>query len=601
MSAPLANGSVNSTTARKIVAHTLTGLKRWSCHSRDLPPVSQVKALHVYDFDNTLFMSPLPNPKLWTAQTVGFLQTQECFLNGGWWHDQRILEATGEGIEKEEPRAWEGWWNEQLVSLVELSIQQKDALTILLTGRGEHNFADLIKRIAASKKLSFDMICLKPQAGPNNQKFGSTMMYKQAILKDLVHTYKDADEIRVYEDRPKHTKSFRDFFETFNKMLLSPTAPTPRKPITAEVIQVADAVTTLDPVVETAEVQRMINNHNAAISSRASYRGIRYEIKRTVFFTGYLISSVDTARLLTLVNLPSGMPESEVKLLANSILITPRPCESSILERVGGIGYKQTWQVTGIAVYESKVWAARVAPIPPNSTFHTDNPVPLVVLALLKGGRPVDANRIQNWQPVNADKQFVFQSVVGEKLQLRVEQEVEGEGEYESLFAHKTLKRRHEQNGGPSDRETHRYVPTGPHRGGYNNDDNRRPSGNAKHRGGGRDQSRGRGGNPNSGGQHRYPPHNDRRGRGGGGGGGGGDRRGGNINRGRGRGGYKSLDDVQNNGRNSSQAMGYQSFQPNYDDGPSGPGGQGYDSSFPALGGQNQPGGVGAGGLPYGK
>ena len=57
---------------RKVVSHTLTGLKRWSCLSRDLPrrphrlspypavyytnretAVDQVKALHVYDFDNT--------------------------------------------------------------------------------------------------------------------------------------------------------------------------------------------------------------------------------------------------------------------------------------------------------------------------------------------------------------------------------------------------------------------------------------------------------------------------------------------------------------------------------------------------------------------
>lgn len=95
------------------------------------------------------------------------------------------------------------------VDLVRLSIKQNDALTVLLTGRGEHNFADLIKRIVASKDLPFDMICLKPQAGPNNEKFRSTMMYKQAVLEDLVHTYKDADEIRIYEDRPKQYAVFK--------------------------------------------------------------------------------------------------------------------------------------------------------------------------------------------------------------------------------------------------------------------------------------------------------------------------------------------------------------------------------------------------------
>ena len=89
------------------------------------------------------------------------------------------------------------------VDLVRLSVQQSDALTVLLTGRGEQNFAYLIKRIVASKNLSFDMICLKPQAGPNNERFRSTMLFKQAILEDLIYTYKNADEIRVYEDRPK--------------------------------------------------------------------------------------------------------------------------------------------------------------------------------------------------------------------------------------------------------------------------------------------------------------------------------------------------------------------------------------------------------------
>ena len=89
------------------------------------------------------------------------------------------------------------------VDLVKLSIEQEDALTVLLTGRAEHTFSELIRRIVASKKLAFDMTCLKPQVGPNNQRFRSTMFYKQALLEDIMYTYQDADQIRVYEDRPK--------------------------------------------------------------------------------------------------------------------------------------------------------------------------------------------------------------------------------------------------------------------------------------------------------------------------------------------------------------------------------------------------------------
>ncbi|KAI4207958.1 MAG: hypothetical protein LQ346_000295 [Caloplaca aetnensis] len=570
---------------QKLGFYTITGLKRWSCIARELPPISQVKALHVYDFDNTLFKSPLPNAKLWSAETTGFLQTMECFANGGWWHDPGILEATGQGIEKEEPVGWKGWWNEQIVQLVELSIKQTGVLTILLTGRGEDNFIDLIKRIVASKNLAFDMICLKPQAGPSSQTFSSTMNYKQALLRDLIYTYKDADEIRLYEDRVKHTRAFRDYFEGINKALHSPSAE--RKPINAEVIQVADAMTTLDPVAETAEVQRMINDHNTAIDSGSHALYTPLEIKRKVFFTGYLISSVDTTRLLKLVNLPSGLPENEVRFLADNIIITPRPCPRSILDKVGGLGRKQTWQVASLGSFESRIWAARVMPIPANAPYHTDNPFPLVVLAVARGSRPHEANRIQNWQTVPAGKQIVFQTEVGEKVQLRVVPETEGEGEYENVFISKNLKRNRDYPDVPPQFERNSYRP-------QYNDENRKANGaNGGYRGG--NQSRGRGGNNNV--NNSYQSRQAR-------GRGPGNNRTNNRGRGGGRGGYKSLDDVQNNSRYANQGS---SYQPNYDDGLSSraAGADEYNSSFPALGGGGSYNmgaqGNGDGGLPYGK
>ncbi len=57
----------------------------------------------------------MPNQQLWNSATVGHLQKPDAFVDGGWWHDARILAATGQGIETEEPRAWEGWWNEDIV------------------------------------------------------------------------------------------------------------------------------------------------------------------------------------------------------------------------------------------------------------------------------------------------------------------------------------------------------------------------------------------------------------------------------------------------------------------------------------------------------
>jgi hypothetical protein len=78
-------------------------------------PFSITRPRVSYDPVSLVFNSPLPNPKLWNGPTISYLHEIQYFVNGGWWHDSRILAATGEGVEKEEQKAWEGWWNEQVV------------------------------------------------------------------------------------------------------------------------------------------------------------------------------------------------------------------------------------------------------------------------------------------------------------------------------------------------------------------------------------------------------------------------------------------------------------------------------------------------------
>ncbi|KAJ5594198.1 uncharacterized protein N7459_000406 [Penicillium hispanicum] len=492
--------------------HTITSLKRWSVLNKDLPAVSQIRAIHVYDFDNTLFLSPLPNPQLWHTSTIGLLQGSDTFANGGWWHDPNILSATGKGMDKEEPRGWEGWWNDNILRLVKLSMEQKDALTVLLTGRSEAGFVEIIKRMVDSQKLDFDLAGLKPEVGPNNQYFANTMKFKQIFLEDLVLTYDQAEEIRVYEDRVKHVKGFRDFFEDLNRTYQSGQANTPRKPINAEVIQVYEGCTYLDPVTETAEVQRMINSHNLAKRNPSLGKSKPWQpalrIKRNLIYTGYLISQKDTERLIhDVLNpmLPNGLAEShDLKCMANSILITPRPAPRHVLDKVGGLGKKISWQITGIATFENRVWAARVAPVPSTEQYSTDTPVPLIVLAVRRNSRPIDANKIMNWQPAPANKALTVETVVGEKVILRIEEDSSSEGDGENLS--RTKKRRYQQerdedilypqtsqnNGYEAPSQGHVYHPYQRHQGDnrhYFDDGPRRGS----NRGRGRGNGRGRG------------------------------------------------------------------------------------------------------------
>ncbi|OAA73622.1 hypothetical protein ISF_00523 [Cordyceps fumosorosea ARSEF 2679] len=413
---------------------TVTALGRWSSLNKTLPAVDKISALHVYDFDNTLFKTPLPNSSLWTGSTIGMLSRQDAFINSGWWHDNRILGATGLGLEREEARAWEGFWNEKIVELVRLTAQQPDALCVLLTGRGEQRFADLIRRIVASKRLDFDMLCLKPQVGPDHQKFSSTMKFKQALLTDLVETYRHADEIRIYEDRPAHTQGFRDFLNDYND---AQRAQPTRGPIRAEVIQVTDAQVALDPVVEVAQVQRMVNEHNAALQQQPPHlRPDALRIKKTVFFASYGIPRADADRLIALMpTIPTRPGDNSVRLHGTNIVIVPRPCPKPILAKVGGLGATMTWQVTGTACLQNSLWAACVTPVPATAPYHTDSPIPVVVLACKKGARPADAAKINTWSALPPERRFTFTTTVGEKAVLRVEADDPREDEYASLFA----------------------------------------------------------------------------------------------------------------------------------------------------------------------
>ncbi|RYP79013.1 hypothetical protein DL770_006758 [Monosporascus sp. CRB-9-2] len=392
----------------------------------------------------SVFQTPLPNPKLWNTYTLGQLGSPEIFVNGGWWHDSRILAATGDGVEREEPRAWEGWWNEKVVELVRLSMKQRDALCVLLTGRSESGFSDLIRRIVTSKGLEFDLIGLKPAVGPNSERFRSTMEFKQIFLAAIIETYKQATEIRVYEDRPKHTTGFRTFFSEYNQRQQSLGPQASREPIAAEVIQVAEISTNLDPVVEVAEVQHLVNSHNAIVSQRShGGRRDRLMIKKTVFFTSYMIEPEDTKRLLGLVSIPNSVPDAELKFHANQIMICPRPCPKSILDEVGGMNAKMQWRVTATGCFENSIWAARVEPVPANAKYHIENPIPFVILAIRRGARPTDAARIQDWEPVPPEKSFLLDTTVGEKVMLRIEPEDWNEDGHDNVFASRHSKRRH--------------------------------------------------------------------------------------------------------------------------------------------------------------
>ncbi|KAK8175206.1 hypothetical protein IWX90DRAFT_483302 [Phyllosticta citrichinensis] len=537
MALPAANNSAAAHLAGTMRTYTKTNLRRWSCLDKELPDVNQIKAIHLYDWDNTLFATPLPSDRIWTPSTIGLLQSQDAFVyEGGWWHNPKILAATGEGIEKEEPRAWDGCWDEDVVELVRMSMEQKDVLTVMVTGRQEDRFADLIQRMAKSKKLDFDLMCLKPAVGPQNQQFHSTMMFKQEFIKDLVYTYNEATEMRIYEDRPKHAAEFRRLFASLNEDWERGVSPAPRKPLVAEVIDVPAKAKFLDPLTEVEAVQLLVNANNKGLRTDPKPSAQHFNIEKNVLNTVYKIDEENQKRLIgTLIPEISGTADGAVRVHADEIFICRGVCQNRQMQRLGGIGKVQHWRITATGSLEDKIWAARVEPVPSNSTGVSSRRQ--LVLAMRKGAWFTDANDIQNWAPVPQDKAIEFPTTISEIIRLSL---MRGHSPGLANDADKTS-----NSGRPPYQSSNFRGQSNPSQGG-NNNGRRPPPPAANYRGG--NQSRGRGGAYQRGGR-------DGGGRGGRQGRGGMNSRGGRSRPGQ----YRSLDDV---GTSQNTGAGFQ-----YEDG----------------------------------
>lgn len=365
---------------------------------------------------------------MWNTSTYGSLQSQDLLHNGGWWHNPDILAATGQGLAKEEARAWEGCWNEKIVELARLTAEDDEALGVLLTGRGDVKFAELIRRMLRSKGLEFDMICLKPAVSPHGTQFDSTLKFKFSLLYDVMTTYTQANDVRMYEDRPKHTKAFRDYFEELKQRLWTESNGT-RIPFSAEVVQVTEGDSTMDPITEVAEVQKMVNTHNQAVLDGKVPAGTPpYTLKRNVLFTGYMISASDTQRLKDLVQSSFSLPDHQLKWLGNNIMISPRPASRNIMQKVGGIGAKMRWRIVGRGQYERRAWAIRVEPAIAGAQVYTENRPAYVVVALNQLAKPIEASRINKWLPLSPEEVFEFDSTVQERALLRIDEEQTDDG-----------------------------------------------------------------------------------------------------------------------------------------------------------------------------
>jgi hypothetical protein len=141
--------------------------------------------LHVYDFDNTLFRSPL-KPQGWETS---------------WWADDESLNPP---CVPHHPG--DEWWVPSTVAQAKKSIQDPNVWAVVLTGRSESSgsFRYRVPELLRQKGLSFDQVFLKVGGG-------STEAYKIKVLLGLLRKHPGIEIVHIYEDRAPHLLTFSDF------------------------------------------------------------------------------------------------------------------------------------------------------------------------------------------------------------------------------------------------------------------------------------------------------------------------------------------------------------------------------------------------------
>lgn len=142
-----------------------------------------ITELCIFDFDATLFMSPM-FPDDWEGHT-------------GDWFD--TLQSLTPPCVEDPGSLWVG----DSVSAAQEAISRPEAYVVLMTGRGmSPELYARVSELVSSIGLSFDEVHLKPG--------GRTMPWKSGMLSQFIQKFPDLQKVQVWEDRSGHLDHFME-------------------------------------------------------------------------------------------------------------------------------------------------------------------------------------------------------------------------------------------------------------------------------------------------------------------------------------------------------------------------------------------------------
>jgi len=332
-----------------------------------MKPEDNKKVLKIFDFDGTLFYSPLPNRKLWDNKTFGKLWGD--FSHGGYGWFQNELTLDDKYINPDD-------FIESTVKEVEKAMADPDAITILLTGRTTA-FEAQIKKLLYNRGLEFDEYGFKPRDDFNPE---FTMSFKQRFIRQLVYKYEPV-AIEMWDDRFKHVKRFSDFLGTLDIKYEVHYVDIPDKGIS-------------DPELEKELVGLLMKDPRAGRKQPKKFHGEqlkKQKKERKPTFWAATLYPEDHYALAE--QLKDEIPEGW-DIVAHHMTIAFGKPKSDEVKKYTDENIGKDVNLTAVELGMSEqAMAVKI-----NSNVPTDNNIPHITVALPKGGRAVKSNAITDWK-----------------------------------------------------------------------------------------------------------------------------------------------------------------------------------------------------------
>jgi FMN phosphatase YigB (HAD superfamily) len=148
----------------------------------------KITKISIFDFDGTLIDTPEPE----TGKTIYKEKTGNDWPFKGWWGRNEGLDMDVFDIKPIQKVVSD--YNEEKV--------RPNTKVIMMTGRIPKN-SEYVEKILNTYNLKFDEYIYK--------KASETLKFKIGKLDEMLETYPNLRELEMWEDRPEHTKAFREW------------------------------------------------------------------------------------------------------------------------------------------------------------------------------------------------------------------------------------------------------------------------------------------------------------------------------------------------------------------------------------------------------